>query len=149
MLGGELSMKRLIILCIAYPLSIISGPCWSRPEPEAIRIQAILYKTIDKNQLSEDHQNYYLNNRNEYDMGPVSTHSALDVNRITIESVTLDSAKKLASIVYYVRIGKGASGSKGFAEVNFGKSSIQAWGNDKEVKFIASYISANIEMSDK
>jgi hypothetical protein len=142
-------MKRLIILCIVYPLSVISGPCMSRPEPQGMRIEAILYNKNDKSQLSEDHENYYRNNQGEYDRGAVSSTSALDTNRITIDKVIFDSQEQLAKISYYVRLGKGMSAYKGSAEVKFGKSSIQSWDANKEVKLSSTYISGNIEMTDK
>lgn len=145
-------MKRLIILYIAYPLSIISSPSWwcwpccSRPEQTGMRIEVLLYKrqgseSID---ISKDFQDYYRNKQDSYDRGAASATSAHDTNRITIDSVTFDSQQQLAKIIYYVRLGKGASANKGSAEVKFGKSSIQAWDADKEIKFSSTYISANI-----
>src|SRR5271156_5749196 len=111
-------MKRLLsIIVITYSTPLMAGPWFSRPEPQGIRIEAHLYKVNGKKltEISKDQDDYYRNGQDEYtrDSVPAQPEDLKSANRITIHSALFDSKKKLATITYYVRIGREATPKKG------------------------------------
>lgn len=90
-----------------------------------MHIEITLCKMIDQKEtrLSEDYDDYYYNKQDgTYNNVGEAINSASASNRITLGKVDVDPSKKVAKIIYYVRLGRKTMPTSQEAIVAFGNT---------------------------